>query len=419
MHIIVFSPLLTPRIKYIFNFIFASVLKAEVEFTGNSVYFLQSPNAKISYADKPLANELFFKNTSLLLANKVDEVKIKTIAFADYTVPFPVEESTLPFDVFAASFFIVSRYEEYLHGAKSELDFTAKDSLQYKWKVLKRPIIDEWALVLKNMLQKKYPLLKFQDKKFFNQPTINFTLKPDVPRGFFPKTKFIITSVLNKKQKFLSSVFDDFTGLGINPEKVVEKLNNLKNSDDLIYFINFPQDDKNRLAFSNSSLFLKGKQVGLLRPCIADKEKTNILKLDLSKLAQIQNHSINVISQQLEVLKLPTCYLHLLSAGVTSDYSMGYSDKAGFRAGTCTPFNWYDLQLEKITPISVKSYSISDTAIQYQNVTDATKTISDVIDAIKLVNGHFYSSWQLKNLSENTKFKKWKAVFDEMLKYAG
>jgi hypothetical protein len=104
MHLIVFSNILAPRIKYIFNFIFKDILKAEVEFTGNSQYFLQSEHIKISYGDEPLGEELFFKSTSLLFSNKLEEIKPKTISFGEYQVPFPVERSALPFDVFAASF---------------------------------------------------------------------------------------------------------------------------------------------------------------------------------------------------------------------------------------------------------------------------------------------------------------------------
>jgi len=415
MHVIVFSPLLTPRIKYIFNFIFKDILKAEVEFTGNREYFLQSEHAKISYAEQPIGDELFFRNTKLLLSNKVEELKMKTTTFGDYTVPFPVEDSTLPFDVFAASFFMLSRYEEYLYKEKSEGNFEAKNSFQYKWKVLKRPIIDEWALILKNMLIKKHPSFKFFQKKFFHQPTINFTLKPDIPTGFFRKTKFIFSSVFNKKQRFISTILEDLTGLGTNPEELINSLEKLKTQP--IYFINFIEDAKNRLNYEHSSLFLKDKTVGLLRPCTADYEKSSLLKADLTKLKQTQNSSVNLISQQLEVLQLPSCYLHLLSVGISSDYSMGYANQTGFRAGTCTPFSWYDLQLEKVTSLNVKSYAISDTALQYQSAGDATTMINNYIDAVKLVDGHFYSSWQLKSLSENAKFKKLKAIFDEMLKY--
>jgi len=123
MHLIIFSKLLTPRIKYIFNFIFKDILKAEVEFTGNAQYFSQSQQCKISYGDAPLAEEIFFKSTPLLFLNKLEEIKVKSTDFGGYKAPFPVNDAALPFDVFAASFFIVTRYEEYLHQQKTEEDF--------------------------------------------------------------------------------------------------------------------------------------------------------------------------------------------------------------------------------------------------------------------------------------------------------
>jgi len=419
MHIIVFSPILTPRIKYIFNFIFKDILKTEVEFTGNKEYFLQSEQAKISYADKPLDNELFFKNSSLLLSNKVEIHKLKSISFDEYKVPFPVDDSSFPFDVFAASFFILSRYEEYVHKEESSSTFKAEKSYQHKWKLLNRPIIDEWALMIKNLVRKKYPSIKFLEKKFSHQPTINFTLKPDVPEGFIPKTKFIFSSVFNKEQKYLSSVFDDITGLNVNPDITIESLKSINLNQKPIYFVNFPADSKNRLKFEKSSLFLSDKLTGLSRPCTSDKEKSASLKIDLLKLSKIQNSTINLLSQQTEDLRLPSCYLNLLSAGISSDFSMGYEDTPGFRAGTCTPFNWYDLQLEKVTPIIVNSYSLCDSAIQYLNLNDAIKIVHTFIDAVKVVNGQFHSSWKLKNLSENVKSKKFRAVYIEMIKYAG
>lgn len=417
MHLIIFTPVLTSRIKYIFNFILKDILQTEVEFTTDRNAFSQSDKVQISYADKALGNELFFKSVNLLLSNKVEEFKIRTVPFGDYVAPFPVEASGLPFDVFAASFFMLSRYEEYLYHQKSKLDFNAKDSFQYKWKLLTKPIIDEWALILKNMIRTKHPSFKFPEKKFFHQPTINFTLKPDVPNGFLLKTGFVFSSLLNKRQNYLSTLFKDLVGLSINTETLITDLARLKTPP--IYFINFPENKKNKLTFKNSRHLLKDKRIGLLRPCKPDKEELTSLKANLSNLIKIQNGSDKVNSQQMETLKLPNCYLQIISSGITSDYSMGYSDAIGFRAGTCTPFNWYDLQLEKITSLNVKPYAISNTALHDQGIKEITQTINNLIDAIKLVNGHFYSAWQLKSLSENVKFKKWKLVFDEMLKYAG
>lgn len=421
MHLIIFSSILTPRIKYIFNFIFKDILKAEVEFTGNKQYFLKSDHLKISYGNEPQGDELFFKQTQLLFSNKVEEFNLKTTPFGEYLVPFPVNNSSLPFDVFAASFFLISRYEEYWFQNKSKEDFKANKSYQRKWKILNKPIIDEWALIIKNMISKKHPDFKFHDKKFLQQPTINFDVALNVPNGFINKTKFIFSSVFSRKNNYLSSQYDRITGLGINNESVLAEIQQSFNMINVspIYFAGFPNLKLEDFKANNISDLLKDQTVGLLRPCADDKQKVKEIKNELSKLRKIFPNQINLSSQQLEILKFPICYLNLLSAGITSDYSMGYEDTPGFRAGTCTPFNWYDLQLEKVTPLRIHSYCITDSALQYLDVKEANINISFYMNAVKVVDGTFYTSWQLRSLSSNLKYKKLKTIFTEMVKPSG
>jgi hypothetical protein len=421
MHLIIFSNILAPRIKYIFNFIFKDILKAEVEFTGNSQYFLQSEHIKISYGDEPLGEELFFKSTPLLFSNKLEEIKPKTISFGEYQVPFPVERSALPFDVFAASFFMISRYEEYLHQRKTEEEFKASKSYQHKWRVLDKPIIDEWALIIKSMIKKKHANFKFHEKKFQQQPTIHFNISPNLPEGFLNRTKFIFSAVFKKENNYLSSKFDRLTGIGINNEQVLEKVNQIfasKKSTPL-YFVDFPDVSMDYIRINGVSKTLNDQSVGLLRPCASNKQKMTEIKEGLVKLKKIHSNLIPLTSQQLEALKFPICYLNILNSGITSDYSMGYGNVLGFRAGTCTPFNWYDLQLEKVTPLVVNSYCLTDHILQFLTREAATKTVRQYIDAVKVVNGIFYSSWNLKSLSDHPKYKKLKSLFGEMLNYAG
>ncbi|MBE5317551.1 hypothetical protein IM793_00145 [Pedobacter sp. MR2016-19] len=421
MHLIIFSNILTPRIKYIFNFIFKDILKAEVEFTGNSAYFLQSEHIKISYGNEPLGEELFFKSTPLLFSNKLEEIKPKTVSFGEYQVPFPVEQSALPFDVFAASFFMISRYEEYLSQRNTEEEFKPSKSYQHKWRVLDKPIIDEWALIIKSIIRKKHPTFKFQEKKFQHQPTIHFNMLTHLPDGFLNKTKFIFSAVFKKENNYLGSKFDRLTGIGINNEQVLEQVKEIfvsKKSNPL-YFLDFPDVPMDYIRTNNIAKILNNQSVGLLRPCASNKQKMTEIKEGLVKLKKIHPNLTTSTSQQLEVLKFPICYLNILNSGITSDYSMGYGSVPGFRAGTCTPFNWYDLQLEKVTPLVVHSYCLNDHILQFLIHEAATEKIHQYTDAVKMVNGTFYSSWSLKSLSDHPKYKKLKSLFREMLNYAG
>ncbi|NTE05044.1 hypothetical protein G6M26_50635 [Agrobacterium tumefaciens] len=421
MNLIVFSTVLTPRIKYIFNFIFRDILKTEIEFTGNSQHFLNSSQAKISYGDAPIADELFFKSSHLLFSNKLEEFKIKTIPFGEYQVPFPVDNSLLPFDVFAASFFIVSRYEEYLHQMRTNEDFSANKSYQFKWKILERPIIDEWALILRNIIHTRYPQFKFNEKHFTQQPAINFNISASVPIGLLKKAKFLINILSSKENNFLSTKFDRLTGLDVQIEKALPEIAShlAKKYINPVYFVAFPNIPEDYIGIDGISKILHEESVGLLRPCSSNQQKINNIKAGFSKLKKVLPEQINLYSQQLELLKFPICYLNLLNSSVISDYSMGYAETPGFRAGTCTPFSWYDLQLEKVTPLNVKSYCLADSAFKQLNPDETKAVIERLVDSLKYVNGMLISSWQLRSLSKHLKYKKLNLAFNHLLEYAG
>jgi len=67
MKLLVYVPLLTPRIKYIFYVIFNVILQTQAGFSSNIAEFKASTLPKITYPQQPAANELFFKNVEFLL----------------------------------------------------------------------------------------------------------------------------------------------------------------------------------------------------------------------------------------------------------------------------------------------------------------------------------------------------------------
>ena len=129
MNILVYSHNLSPRLRYIFKQIFNNILNVNVSFTDNKEYFINNDLPKISYTHRKISNELFFRSTELLFEKTIVNQDIKVLEFRSIKFFYPCEDSCLPFDPFAASFFMLSRYEEYLPHIKDKFGrFEAKES---------------------------------------------------------------------------------------------------------------------------------------------------------------------------------------------------------------------------------------------------------------------------------------------------
>jgi len=357
MKLLVYVPILTPRIKYIFNFIFNEVLKTEVGFSSNLSEFKSSALPKISYADQPVANEVFFKNSDLLLGHSITRPTIKTTAFGDMIVPFAVDRSALPFDVFAASFYFVSRYEEYLpYEPDCNESFPPERSLQNKLKLLSIPVVDAWALILKNILLKHYPNLFFAKKTYSFVPLI----------CMYPASEKVLPDWISLSLRYFRKVRGTL-------------------------FKAYKEDDAAN-ALLTSALDLNAQY--------------NLKSLFFFKPAQQFDHECDGSMQ------LPNSYLELLKAGTSNDYRMGYLSMPGFRAGTCTSFNWYDLQLEKTTSLRVHPLTVSDLNLQadkHARFNDTLRHWQQLAETIKLLNGEFYILLHQEFLKEDGKAKK---IFD-------
>ena len=57
---------------------------------------------------------------------------------------------------------------------------------------------------------------------------------------------------------------------------------------------------------------------------------------------------------------------------------MGYINHVGFRAGTCTPFLFYDLDFEIQTPLLIYSFNFIDNAfLKYASLLDKNQKYND------------------------------------------
>ena len=117
-------------------------------------------------------------------------------------------------------------------------------------------------------------------------------------------------------------------------------------------------------------------------------------------------------------INMPDTYQHLLSAGINEDYSMGYSTYPGFRAGTCTPFKWFDLSKNTVTQLKIYPITFMEGNFAEDlkmSPHDALKEMTELVDRVKKYNGSFLCIWHNQTVNDLFFWKGWKAVFEQMI----
>lgn len=434
MQLLVYSPQVTPRIKYIFNFIFREVLHCDFDFTSVANQFTAYHGPKFSYAENPLGGELFFKTAGLLAKNNIEKQHIAITDFGDERVPFAVENSALPFDIFAASFYFISRYEEYLpFTADDHLRFPAEASLQFELGLLKAPVIDQWSMILKNLLLSQLTNLHFGSRKFEFIPTIDIDRAYHFKSsGILKNTARFIRAIAKGDTERLSNIVNTGLQKKKDPFDTYQFLHQIHEKYGLapifFFLLSHKGDKKHDVNIHPNDTLLqqlikdtaKTAKIGI-HPSYASNYHTTRLKEEKELLDALLEKNVDISRQHYLKLHLPKTYLQLIKAGINHDYTMGYASQVGFRAGTCTPFFWYDLQLEKQSHLKVHPFAVMDaTLLNYLKLTptQATNLINELIESVKMVDGSFYSLWHNESLSETGNWKEWKAVYEKMLAFS-
>lgn len=106
--------------------------------------------------------------------------------------------------------------------------------------------------------------------------------------------------------------------------------------------------------------------------------------------------------------------------GFTREHSLGFSDRAGFRASTCTPFPWYDLEQERESPLVLHPFAAMDSALIAQGKGPAAveKAMIAMSDKVRAVGGTFISVWHDRYLSGHREFGPWPDIFRRVLRHA-
>ncbi len=431
---LIYTPKITGRVRYVFRLVFNELLRVNFSLTQNLDEFQSADNPKFIYSDKQYTDDIFFKSSGLLFERGIRSQEMGIFEHNGEKLFFQVHDknSALPFDVFSAVFYLVTRYEEYLPFVKDKHGrFTAHLSLSHQLGLLEKPVVNIWALQIKEILQKKYPDFKFPQKNFRFIPTYDIDsayayLQKGLVRtigGYYLSLKKLDFKEIALRTRVLLGLrkdpFDTFD-LQISYQKKY----NLKP----IYFILFARYgtyDKNINIRNRKFKFLIKRiadygKIGI-HPSYYTIENPELLKTEIENLEKVLNIDIHSSRQHFLRLVLPDTYQNLIDNDIKNDYTMGYAALPGFRAGICEPYNFYNLDLETETKLRIHPFAVMDgTLNDYLKLTpaDAIIKIKKLMDEVKKVNGTFISLWHNESLSDEKRWKGWRKVYETMLETA-
>lgn len=421
----------SPRLSYIIELIGNEIFYEPVRLTTDKTSFLTEHGPKINYSPSRLtADEFYIRSHALLFETGIRDQVIACFSFREMTAFFEMD-ADYSFDIFAATFYLLSRYEEYLSFKPDEYGrFPFGDSLASKENFLETPLINYWLEDFKKVLHKKFPQLLFKLKDFKFLPSYDIDMAYSYKcKGFLRNAGGFARSLLKGEWSRLLDRWDVLFRKRKDPFDVYEWLDSLHLYCRTRAYYFFLLARKQKGVDKNISPALpqmrsliayhsKGYTVGI-HPSWQSGDDEQLLRQEIGCLENMTGLTAKYSRQHYIRMSLPHTYRSLLSAGIEKDFSMGYGGANGFRASIASSFYWYDLELEKQTNLMLFPFCFMDANSFYENHLTPKEALTELMGyyrRIKRVNGLMITIWHNSFFGTDPMFSGWKEVYEIFLK---
>ncbi len=429
--ILLLSDTITPRLQYIADFIFRENFGIDYSITTDKRNFYESDAIKINYTEEQYSEGIININGSrLLFEKKIYKQNIETFEVNRLPAFFKNENQKehFPFDIFSATFFLISRYEEYLPHIKDKYGrYDHQQSVAVKNNFLKIPLVNKWLEFFADHIQSKFPGFQIKKKKFNFLPTYDVDMAYEWHhKGFLRNTGQLLRLLINQDYKKISEAFK------ILERKIKDPSDNFEFFDGLheqlglhpIYFFlvskNFTKYDKNISPFKKGMRSLiqwiaKRNDIGV-HPSYYSSSDEKTLKEEKFLLEEIAGNTVKRSRQHYLRYNLPATYRQLAEAGITDDYSMGYGSVNGFRASYTDAFYWYDIEREEKTNLLLHPFCYMDSNTIFHQKLNPAESFEELIyfyDTCKNVNGTFISIMHNHFMGDND--LEWRNAYEQFL----
>jgi hypothetical protein len=429
--LLLYSPHITSRLRYIVDLIGRELFDEPITLTADREEYAGYAGPRLNYSNAEMdEDEFFLRNTSLLQETSIRPMEIECFELNFHKAFFPTE-GDFPFDVFAAAFYLISRYEEYLPGAPDEYGrFDHTRSLAWREGFLDIPLVNIWIQEFRKALARKYPGLAFRYPSFKFIPTYDI----DVAYSYLHKDwkrnlGGFLLSLSRGEWSRLRDRINVLRGRQQDPFDAYEWLDSVHLYCRLRAYYFFLAAARQKGVDRNIPpngpglqdlvrYHAAGYRVGI-HPSWQSGDKESSLKEEIEWMECMTEKEVIRSRQHYIRLTLPKTYRLLIKYGIQQDFSMGYGSINGFRASIASSFYWYDLEKEETTTLRLFPFCFMDANSfyeQHDTPAQAMRELMHYYHLIRKVNGLMVTIWHNTFLGNDPQFAGWKKLYEVFLK---
>lgn len=412
--------------KYIFDVTFNEFLGIEYELIINPAeknYVIELSNKnKITIEDtfwiRTGDNELSYLNKEFLpkeISYAVNQFTFEEdipVLYGNPEVKIENNNILCSIDIFAAIYFFLSRWEEYISTDRDFADrFKYENSISAKFNITHRPIVNELVEFLWKMLvfcgyEGKRKLRKFN-------PVITHDIDQPIRLDSFK----MFAKDFGKNLIRYKNVYGALSNLMIYPLNKFTPKFDLANCYDFLMNIsdsigtkshfNFQSAVKTKFdwGYSINSKFLqnifqkirsRGHIIGY-HPGFYTMDNSDLWKNDYEKLCLAADYKIKFGRQHYLRFKVPYTWQLWEDNGLEFDSSLGYSEKEGFRCGTCYEFSVYNFLTRKKLKLKEMPLIFMEVSLVYYQSVNNPKTFfkrfDQIVRKVRRYEGNFVFLW--------------------------
>ena len=388
--------------------------------------FQEAPIPKLAYSE-----DRIFENDATIYPSTIlfeEEVLHHIVLKSDWNSQELLSIDGVP-DVLGSIFYVVSLYDDFLNEETDEHDRNiGSKSLLFKMDWLNKLMIERWSELFIGFIET-------QNSCSLNAKKITFEIIPtfDIDNVFAYRLKkgwrkymSIARDIFKYDRIRLKERKEVLSGSKKDPYDTFDKIEEIsvRGFDVKVFWligeygtydrnVDYDNEDHRRLIKDLDHLTKVG-----LHPSYKSNESIIRLRDEKSRIEEILDRDVTDTRQHFLKVKLPFTFIDLEKLGFTDDYSLGYADQTGFRAGIARPFKWFNLKENRVSTLKLHPISYMDgTLNEYMelNCDEAIKLINRLKHEVKIYGGNFVALWHNETIGDYGKWKGWSKVLEETL----